>query len=94
MTTRRDSRTLAARAATACFLAITLLLAACDPLLTIQGSFWPPWFVCIFSGLVLTAGLSLLFSLLRLDPYLGHPLIIYTSLWALMTFTVWLIGYG
>jgi general secretion pathway protein D len=31
MTTRRDSRTLAARAATACFLAMTLLLAACAP---------------------------------------------------------------
>ena len=31
MTTRRDSRTWAARAATACCLAMTLLLAACAP---------------------------------------------------------------
>ncbi len=71
-----------------------LLLTACDPLLTIQGSFWPPWIVCILSGLVLTTGVSLIFSRLKLDPYLGHPLIIYTSLWALMTFTTWLLGYA
>jgi len=71
-----------------------LLLAACDPLLTIQGSFWPPWIVCIFAGMALTAVASLIFSSLRLDPYLGHPLIIYPSLWALLTFTTWLLGYA
>lgn len=71
-----------------------LLLSACDPLLTIQGSFWPPWIVCIFIGLAQTAGASLIFSILRLDPYLGHPLIIYPSLWALLTFTTWLLAYA
>ncbi len=70
------------------------LLAACDPLLTMQGSFWPPWIVCIMSGLVLSAGASLIFSALKLDPYLGHPLIVYTCLWALMTFMTWLLGYA
>ncbi len=70
------------------------LLSACDPLLTIQGSFWPPWIVCIVSGMVLTTALSLIFTATRIDPYLGHPLIVYTSLWALLTFSTWLIGYA
>ena len=73
---------------------LALQLAACDPLLSIQGSFWPPWIVCILAGLLLTAVASQLFSLFKLDPYLGHPLLIYTSLWALMTFTTWLLAYA
>lgn len=72
----------------------TFLLSACDPLLTIQGSFWPPWIVCIVSGMVLTTAMSLVFTTIRIDPYLGHPVIVYTCLWALLTFSTWLIGYA
>lgn len=71
-----------------------LLLSACDPLLSVQGSFWPPWIVCMVTGLLFTLLASQLFSLLKLNPYLGHPLIIYPSLWALVTFTTWLLGYA
>lgn len=76
------------------FLAQAAVLTACDPLLTIQGSFWPPWIVSILSGMVLTVALSLVFAAVRIDPYLGHPLIVYTCLWALLTFTTWLVGYA
>jgi hypothetical protein len=80
------------------FIGITLLLAlplaACDPLLSIQGSFWPPWIVCMLAGLLLTVLVSLLFSWFKLDPYLGHPMLIYPSLWALMTFAAWLLAYA
>jgi len=71
-----------------------LPLAACDPLLSVQGSFWPPWIVCMLTGLLFTAVASQLFSSLKLEPYLGHPLIIYPCLWAVMTFTTWLLGYA
>ena len=70
------------------------LLTACDPLLSIQGSFWPPWIVCIVTGVVATGVASQVFALLRLDPYLGHPLLIYPSLWALLTFATWLLAYA
>lgn len=73
---------------------LTLPLPACDPLLSIQGSFWPPWIVCMMTGLLLTAMAFQLLSLLKLEPYLGHPLIIYPCLWAVMTFTTWLLGYA
>ena len=73
---------------------LALPLSACDPLLSLQGSFWPPWIVCMFTGLLLTALASQLLSLLKLEFDLGHPLVIYPCLWVLMTFTTWLLGYG
>ena len=69
------------------------LLAGCDPLLSIQGSFWPPWIVAILVGLALTVLVSWLLGLLKLSPYLGPPLLIYPSLWALLTFCTWLAAY-
>lgn len=76
------------------FIFVALLLSACDPLLSVQGSFWPPWIICMLTGLLFTIAAAQLFSLVKLDPYLGHPLIIYPSLWALVTFTTWLLGYA
>ncbi len=73
---------------------LALQLVACDPLLSIQGSFWPPWIVCMVVGVALTVVASQLFYWMKLDPYLGHPLLIYTSLWALFTFATWLLGYA
>ena len=73
---------------------LSLPLAACDPLLSIQGSFWPPWIVCMLTGLLLAAVASWLLALLKLEPYLGHPMIVYPCLWALLTFTTWLLGYA
>ncbi len=73
---------------------LALQLVACDPLLSIQGSFWPPWIVCMLTGVFLTVAFSQLFYWLKLDPYLGHPLLVYPSLWALLTFSTWLLGYA
>lgn len=73
---------------------LVLPLTACDPLLSIQGSFWPPWIVCMVAGVVLTVLASQIFYWLKLDPYLGHPLLIYSSLWALLTFATWLLGFA
>lgn len=69
-------------------------LAACDPLLTIQGSFWPPWIVSMIGGLALTAVISWVLARLGLAPHLGPPLLIYPSLWAWMTFVFWLLAYA
>ncbi len=69
------------------------LLGGCDPLLSIQGSFWPPWIVAILTGLALTVLVSWLLALLKLSPYLGPPLLIYPALWALLTFCTWLAAY-
>jgi hypothetical protein len=69
-------------------------LTACDPMLSIQGSFWPAWIICILAGLA--ACMALMWQLVRhrLAPYLGPPLLIVPSLWALCTFVIWLLFYS
>ena len=73
---------------------LTGLLTGCDPLLTIQGSFWPPWIIAMVAGSVLTGVASWLLGVSGLEPYLGPPLLIYPSLWALLTFGTWLLCFG
>ena len=71
-----------------------VFLTACDPMLSIQGSFWPAWIICILAGLA--ASMVLMWQLVRhrLAPYLGPPLLIVPSLWALCTFVIWLLFYS
>ncbi|QXP82772.1 YtcA family lipoprotein [Methylococcus sp. Mc7] len=69
-------------------------LTACDPMLSIEGSFWPAWIICLLAGLALSMAESWLLALLQLAPHLGPPLLIYPSLWALNTFSIWLVFYS
>lgn len=72
----------------------SVLLTACDPMLSIEGSFWPAWIICILAGLM--ASMVLMWQLVRhrLAPHLGPPLLIVPSLWALCTFAIWLLFYS
>jgi len=73
---------------------LVVFLTACDPMLSIEGSFWPAWIICILAGLM--ACMLLMWQLVRhrLAPYLGSPLLIVPSLWALCTFVIWLLFYS
>lgn len=71
-----------------------LSLTACDPMLSIQGSFWPAWIICILAGLFTSMVLMWLLARHGLAPYLGPPLLIAPSLWALCTFLIWLLFYS
>lgn len=69
------------------------LLGACDPLVSLQGSFWPPWIVVMVAALPMTWLAHAFFKRLGLAGYLQPPLLIYPSLWALMTFLAWLMAF-
>jgi len=84
----RDARRCSAAPA-----ALALLVAACDPIVNIQGSFFPAWIVCMAVGLVLTALLRQLFAVTRLEAHLGPLLLVYPSLWVLVTLLTWLTFY-
>ena len=70
-----------------------LATAGCDPILNIQGSFFPAWIVCMTVGIVLTAVCRQLFAMTRVEPYLGPLVLIYPSLWLLTTVLTWLTFY-
>lgn len=71
-----------------------LWLAGCDPMLSLHGSFWPAWIVCILSGLAVSVALMWQLARYGLAPHLGPPLLIGPSLWALCTFVIWLLFYS
>lgn len=71
-----------------------VFLTACDPMLSIEGSFWPAWIICILAGLITSMVLMWQLVRFRLAPHLGPPLLIVPSLWALCTFLIWLLFYA
>jgi hypothetical protein len=71
-----------------------VFLTACDPMLSIEGSFWPAWIICILAGLAISIALAWQLARLKLAQHLGPPPLIYPSLWALCTFVIWLLFYS
>jgi hypothetical protein len=73
--------------------AVVLVAAGCDPILNVQGSFFPAWMAAMVIGIALTVGAHYLFVVLRVEPDLGPPVLIYTSLGLLLTLLTWLVLY-
>ncbi len=70
-----------------------LAAAGCDPVVSVQGSFFPAWIICMSVGIVFTALVRQLFVVIRIEPHLGPLLLIYPSLWSLVTLATWLAFY-
>ncbi len=73
--------------------AATTAVAGCAPVINIEGSFFPAWMVCLVLGLVLTLAVRQVLVVTGLEPHLGPPLLIWTSLGLLMTMLSWLVLY-
>lgn len=74
-------------------LPLPLLLSGCDPLLSLQGSFWPPWIIVMIVALPMTTVAHALLDRLGVAEYLRPTLLVYPALWALMTFIAWLVAF-
>ena len=72
---------------------VFLLGTGCDPVFNIAGSFFPAWMVAMLIGVVLTAVARYVFVAVRLEPFLGPPVLIYSSLGLLLTVLAWLVLY-
>ena len=72
---------------------LVLCAAACNPLVNVEGSFFPAWMLCLVAGVALSVAARGLFVLLRLDPHLGPPILIYPSLTLLVSVLTWLALY-
>ena len=69
---------------------VALLAAGCEPILDIEGSFFPAWMLCIAIGIVLAIAVRRVLAAIGLEPYLGPLVIVYPSLALLLTLVVWL----
>ncbi len=72
---------------------LVFLAGGCDPILNIQGSFFPAWMVCLVVGVSFASGLRYVFAITRIEPYLGPLVLIYPSLALLLTLATWLLFY-
>jgi len=72
-------------------LLVTPLLASCSraPSVDILGSFFPAWLLCFIVAILLTSFVRL--ALLRLRMKIALPILVYSSLAAFFTFSLWLI---
>lgn len=66
------------------------LAAGCDPIINIQGAFFPAWILCLAGGIALTAVAHRLFVSTGLQGYLGPLALVYPSLALLFTMALWL----
>lgn len=74
-------------------LLVAPLVSGCSraPSVDVAGSFFPAWLVCFLAGIVLAACIRL--ASLRLHMKVAFPVLVYPSLAAFFTFTLWLIFY-
>ena len=73
--------------------AILLLIAGCGvaPSVSIFGSFFPAWLICIVTGVVLTVLTRQIFVATKIAPHISPAAIVYPCLTAAWIFATWLI---
>lgn len=70
-----------------------LLLAGCDPVVSIAGAFFPGWAAACAIGIGLTVAIRQLFVATHLEPHIGPRALVYTSLAVLLITLLWLVLY-
>jgi hypothetical protein len=66
-------------------------LTGCDPILDIDGAFFPAWMLCMIIGIALAFAAHPIFVRLGIEADLGPPVLIYPCLALLLTLATWLI---
>lgn len=84
---RRPYTTTAARP-----IAVALVLGG-DPLIDLEGAFFPAWMLCLLIGIVGAVVLRLAFARIGLEPHLGPLPLIYTCLALLLAMSTWLLAF-
>lgn len=69
----------------------SLPLSGCEPEFDLDGAFFPAWIVCMAAGLVFSIGAHAAFVRARVDADLGPPLLVYPSLYLLLTLLTWIV---
>ena len=77
-----------------CLIISVLFMGGCDPLVNIEGAFFPAWLVSGVSGLVAMVLTWNIFRRIGVDQYLLARSFTYISLLIMYTCIVWLIFYA
>jgi YtcA family len=66
-------------------------LGGCDPVVSIEGAFFPAWILCIAGGLVLAAVAHRLLVASGLQPHVGPLALVYPATALFATNLLWLL---
>lgn len=72
-------------------LAGALLAPRYDPLLDIEGAFFPSWMLCVLIGIAAAVVVRQLLARIGLEPHLGPLAVVYPCLALLLSMSVWLL---
>jgi hypothetical protein len=59
------------------------------PQINVVGSFFPSWMLCVVIGLVVTLLARWFLVRVGVHPYIGPPVLVYSSLTVLVTLALW-----
>ena len=70
-----------------------LLLQGCDPIISIDGAFFPAWIISLFTGIIGAALIRQWLVRCGIDPHIAPRVVIYPCLALLITVSFWLLLY-
>ncbi len=85
----RESMQLRRVASAACALGVAGL-AGCDPILSIDGAFFPAWLICMVVAGFLLGGIRFLVHRAGMEPHIGPRVPVYFCVYLSCTLALWL----
>lgn len=64
------------------------------PSISILGSFFPAWLICMVAGVALAAAVNRVLAALKLERLIVWGILVYPCLAALFAFTLWLVFFS
>lgn len=66
------------------------ILVGCDPILEIDGAFFPAWLVCMIAAGFMLGGIRWVVYRLGIEPYVGPRVTVYFCVYLSCTLGLWL----
>ena len=73
--------------------AAMLFLQGCDPIISIDGAFFPAWMVSLITGIIGAALIRQALVRWDIDPHIAPRVVVYPCLALLLTVSFWLLLY-
>lgn len=71
--------------------AVVATLPACDPVIDIEGAYFPAWLLCVIIGIVLAVVGRYLFVWLKIERHMGPLPLVYSCLALFVALVTWMV---
>ncbi len=67
------------------------MLPGCDPVIDIEGAYFPAWLLCVIVGIVLAVLARYVFVWLKVERHMGPLPLVYSCLALLLALVTWMV---